>query len=345
MSRRKNNGKAMTDSLGREFPRHRREEPAEAIRVPVSLREPRLGHREIENMSKQKDHLGNEYKCLAGMCAAHGTTVKLCRSRRGRGLGVAQALDPAPMPRRAAKTVTGPDGNEYASIVKMCRATGMDRHVIYGRLRIGWTLEQAVAGTNEDTGYDSAGRPCTGPDGREYPSISAMRGACGLSVSTVNSRMLRGMSLEEAVRPSEYGSRSCADHTGKRHAGKAAMCAAWHVNAATYAGRIRRGWTVEQALTTPPEDHGGKSDPFGTPYPSTEALAKNWHVTAGLYEYYARKCPENPLAKTCASIWPGTRAGDCAILSCVEWPWFLCEGKTGKVILHALELKRLKNGN
>lgn len=294
-------------------------------------------------MSRQKDHLGNEYKCLADMCAAHGTTVKLYRPRRGRGLGVAQALDPAPMPRRAAKAVTGPDGNRYASIAEMCRATGLDKHVIYGRLRIGWTLEQAVAGTNEDTGYDSSERPCTGPDGKEYPSISAMCGACGLSVSVVNSRLLRGMTLEEAVRPPEYGSRSCADHTGKRHASKEAMCAAWHVNAATYAGRIRRGWTMEQALTAPVECHDGKSDPFGRTYASAEALTEAWHVTAGLYQYYAGKHPDEALARTCASRWPGTRAGDCAILSCVEWPWFLCKDKTGRVILHALELKRLKD--
>lgn len=273
------------------------------------------------------------------MCAAHGTTVKLYRSRRGRGLSVEQALDPRPMPRSKAISVTGPDGTEYASIAEMCRKTGRDKHRIYGRIRIGWTREDALNGR---AGASGSGPAVTGPDGNAYPSISAMCRACGLDPNIVSGRLRRGQDLGTAVRPPEYGPRSCEDHTGRRHASKAAMCKAWNVNPATYEGRIRRGWTVEQALTAPPEDHCGTSDPFGIKYASDKALAADWYVHEATYRYHERKHPGQGLALACAAAWPGTRAGGCEILACVAFPWFLCRDGRSEILLHALELKKLK---
>lgn len=133
--------------------------------------------------------------------------------------------------------------------------------------------------------------PQVDPNGKEWPSFSAMCRAWGIDRTTVCSALARGRTLEQALTHSGYESNRPdvpperrTDHHGKTYPTIKAMCFEWGIQEPVYLTRRRLKWTVQRALETPVKK---KSEPVtdhqGNVYPSVQAMCEAWGVIPGTY--------------------------------------------------------------
>ena len=108
------------------------------------------------------DHLGNEYGTLRGMCKKYNITPTAYLHRLKRGCTPEVALvtpvgklykgqEKKPRPpkenlpgNRTRKKCRDHLGNEYDSIIEMCRAYKISYAAYHYRLERGWTVEKAL---------------------------------------------------------------------------------------------------------------------------------------------------------------------------------------------------------
>lgn len=120
--------------------------------------------------------------------------------------------------------------------------------------------------------------------GREFPTRSAMAAAWGVLGGTLNARLERGWSVQDALTvpvKGRVGPVPSTDHKGRVFPSQGAMCEAWGVKQQTFLNRRRRGWDLEDALTGAPSALGPvKGRPItdwdGMDFRSIAAMAR-WH--------------------------------------------------------------------
>jgi hypothetical protein len=96
------------------------------------------------------------------------------------------------------------------------------------------------------------GKPCV-VDGVTYESLSAAARAYGLPVATVQMRLLRGRTIEEAVTlaPDEANtSATPITIEGTTYPSVRAAIRAYGMSWNTVMSRVPRGWKLEDAITT-----------------------------------------------------------------------------------------------
>ena len=90
-----------------------------------------------------EDHLGNKFESFAAMCRFHGVNTEVTRSRVKAGMPLEKALT---MPSRGTiiKPARDHEGNVYSSVSAMCSYWGVTTSAYNGRIRQGWTIEEAL---------------------------------------------------------------------------------------------------------------------------------------------------------------------------------------------------------
>lgn len=91
-----------------------------------------------------EDHLGNAFPSVTEMCRHWGVKQPTFRARLKAGYGLQAALTAPPKTNPYGVRCMDHKGNVYASINEMCRAYGIDRHVLKNRLSAGMPLEEAL---------------------------------------------------------------------------------------------------------------------------------------------------------------------------------------------------------
>lgn len=228
-------------------------------------------------------------------------------------------------------------GTEFPSEAAMCRAHGVPQGVFRRRRSKGMSLEDALTLPNAPQAV-----PCTGPDGKEYPSMSAMCRANGLARPTVSSRMEKYAGNPEKITAGSIF--ETEDHHGKKFRSVKAMLREYGVKPHAYYERIRAGYTKEQALTAAPRTLGyaAAHDFDGTEFPSVTHMCRHWRVLPNAVRARISRtgcAPEDALRHVVESTWPGKTACGHEIRKCVRWPWFLCAGPGGNVLLRADRLR------
>lgn len=147
-------------------------------------------------------------------------------------------------------------GREYPALRQMAHAWHISPALLRYRLEKGWSIEKSLT-TPPD---DRSPRICRDHLGKEYPSLTAMARAYGLTLETLRSRMRKGWSLKEQLTiPAGEGwhridGAVCQDHLGHvfptwkdlwRYHRKRGRT---QIKYDTFAGRIRIGWDVKRAL-------------------------------------------------------------------------------------------------
>lgn len=165
-------------------------------------------------------------------------------------------------------------GQTFPSQKAMAEAWGISPKIYMGRVRRGWSVEEALTGR----------KTCSDHTGRVFPTIKDMCEYWGIPRSTYNSRLRNGWTIEEALTDTGQCKRfiPCTDHTGRKFPSLNAMCRAWYVTSKTYNERRERGWTLEEALTgtgpyragTPCSDHAGRE------YTSITAMCDHWGISS-----------------------------------------------------------------
>ena len=116
--------------------------------------------------------------------------------------------------------------------------------------------------------------------GNEYPSMSAMAKAYGLSPSVLTTRLNRDWSFERALTTPPDKGIPCKDHTGKTFSSLKELAEAYHMEYEVLKARLTREWDIESALTTPPRERrsGGCSDHLGNHYPDQKSMAEAYGI-------------------------------------------------------------------
>ncbi len=112
-----------------------------------SLEEALTGNKKRINPKAKKcsDHLGNEYETIVDMCNAYGVNYKIYKRRISLGWTIREALSEKDNPIKPnSKACKDHLGNEFASIVEMCKYWHITPDLHKGRLKDGWTLEETL---------------------------------------------------------------------------------------------------------------------------------------------------------------------------------------------------------
>jgi len=97
------------------------------------------------NAVEAVDHKGNKFKSVSEMCRFWDVKLSRYKERVKMGWSVEKALtEPAKNIKIIKKPCTDHLGNSYPSENAMCRAYNISRYTFTSRLKLGWTLEQAL---------------------------------------------------------------------------------------------------------------------------------------------------------------------------------------------------------
>lgn len=152
---------------------------------------------EALNVRPVTDHLGNEYNSVKAMCDHYGITVPAYYGRRKGGASLEDALTGTNIVRgrsrreNSCKPVRDHLGNQFASIVEMCKYHNVKYSTFKNRRSTGWSLKDCLK--------SSKGKTVTDHLGNEYDSTEDMCDHYGIPCKTYEYRIHRGYSQNEAL--------------------------------------------------------------------------------------------------------------------------------------------------
>lgn len=190
------------------------------------------------------DHLGNSFKTLKELLAAHNISQSAYYKRRSRGMTLQEILDKEILDRHVVDHL----GNTYESLIKMCEHYNIKKDTYKHRLKIGLSVEEAL--TLEKR---KVRRKKTIEDhkGNKFETIIDMCKYWGISVDLYRSRRAYGWSLRDALEVHDKLRKESVDHLGNKYKSIDDMCRYWGIKPSTYQSRIRYGYTLQEALETP----------------------------------------------------------------------------------------------
>lgn len=144
------------------------------------------------------DHMGNTFNSQSEMCAYWGVSCTTYLSRLKAGRTQAEALS-----KQSRSAIFDFAGNEYHSAEDMCRAYGLSLDTYNYRIQHGWDKQTALT-TPIEVKRVSQTNQCRDPEGRVFPSFSALCRFYGKSRALVKYRMSKGLCLEAALKIKEH---------------------------------------------------------------------------------------------------------------------------------------------
>ncbi len=140
-------------------------------------------------------------------------------------------------------------GNEYTSEIEMCAQYNINPATYRGRIRNGWTKEDAL--TKEARGIK---RSPTYIDhlGNAYKDQKSMCKHYGIEPDLFVKRISNGMSLKDALTTpirKRIKAPILIDHLGNAFSTQTKMCEHYKIDINTFRKRILSGWTLKEALT------------------------------------------------------------------------------------------------
>jgi hypothetical protein len=147
------------------------------------------------------------------------------------------------------------NGQSFDSITTLSEHLAISKQKVTRRLSSGWTPEQAVGLVAPNKRLGSTGKPLEF-DGVRYSSLVEASTALGLNPGTIAARVLKGYSVEDALRGSlkeRVGTRAkTIEYRGEVFQSHEELAAHYSQQWRTVGKRTGRGWTLEQALGIDP---------------------------------------------------------------------------------------------
>lgn len=153
-----------------------------------------------------------------------------------------------------------------------------------------------------------AGIPCQDHEGNQFKSISEMCRHWGITASSYQGRLERGIDQKEALTaPKTKGpAKPCKDHLGNEYPSNAHMFRKYGINYTIWKYRhITKGWTLEKTLTTPVSDPDLAGahvcrDHLGNTFRSKKDMCDYWRIPRNVF--FARQKKKLSLAQCLAPI-------------------------------------------
>lgn len=232
------------------------------------------------------DHLGTEFSSVNAMCKHWGITKEIYRSRTRYGWSLKDTLTiPIGSKKPTAKVSVDHLGNKFPTIKDMCEYWNVTVSAYKGRIKAGWTLEEALT-TPIGLVYPNS-KSATDHLGNSYSSKSDMCRHWNIELSIFEGRIASNWTLEEAL-TLPYGTRHknhiITDHLGNIFPTVKHMCEHWNIPPYVYNGRIEIGWSKEKALTTPRcKAKQSATDHLGNYFSSIKQMCEYWNISQSCY--------------------------------------------------------------
>lgn len=200
------------------------------------------------------DHVGNRYKSFKDMCKAWQKASYLVKSRLNNGWSLQDALTIKKNPtHKKTHHILQHEfldhyGNRYQTFKDMCKAYKLNPFCVRSRLRIGWSLQDALTKPLQNKRFFSV-------NGERFESIAAIAKTYKKSAATIYQRLKRGWNLQDAVnvpflgKIKVYKGKESVDHKGNHYNSFSAMCIAYDKSSDLVQKRLDRGWNLQDALT------------------------------------------------------------------------------------------------
>lgn len=205
------------------------------------------------------------------MCKAYGITTSAYCYRKQTGRTLEECLT---QPITKVKKVKDHKGNVYATIADMCKTYNVSYNVYHERRRKGKSVEEALTNpTKQTVPYERPDGPVIDHLGIEHASFEAMCREYEVVPDTCVSRLNRGQTLEEALRPSK-GLKPVTDHLGNEYPTVTALCKHYGINYSSYMQQKARGYSLEEIISKQRQYEGLD----GNVFPSLIEMAEHYNL-------------------------------------------------------------------
>lgn len=199
---------------------------------------------------------GVKYPGLAAATEAAGIPLSTVKKRLRGGYSLAQALGNESPPKRMVpgKAVTVGE-QSYMSIAHACHQLGKDEKLVAGRLRNGWSIDEAFDIVKPPSKLGQNGLRIE-VGGQIFASHALAAKAFGIDPRKLHKRQKAGWTLEQALGikppPERIGNGAkTVVLQGVEYPSMEAACAAYGRTVSTVGRRLRKGLSLEKAIATP----------------------------------------------------------------------------------------------
>ena len=142
-------------------------------------------------------------------------------------------------------------GVRYPTVRDAAAAFGIHPGTLSRRLRDAWDIEESIGARPHVK--QMPGRALT-YKGKTYPSIKTLAAAVGVEASTLQARLAKGRTVQQAVEftPRRTGNRKPLRFRNRSYPSGEALAAENGLTWSVVSRRVRRGWTMAQALAVDP---------------------------------------------------------------------------------------------
>lgn len=216
------------------------------------------------------DHLGNQYANVGEMCKHYGIKRSTFADQISKGIPLETILTHSVTKISPSNCIECKDhlGNTYSSITEMAKHYGLKSSTLNGRLKAGYSLEEALTPTLRIGDY-------TDHLGNHFSTQQEMADYWGINVSTLAMRLRKGYSIEKAL---EIVTREVTDHKGVTYKSVVALAEAYGMTRSTVERRLKNGWSMEKTLTTPSTTRKKFKDHLGNEYATFAKMCKAWNM-------------------------------------------------------------------
>ena len=285
------------------------------------------------------DHLGQTFESMSAM-AKHWNIPSSTLERRlnTMNLTIKQALTYTTAECKVlSKKCKDHLGNTFVSKKQMCDHYNIPTQIYFGRIGIGWTVEQAL--TTPIVTQAKNSKSIKDHTGQEFKSISQMCRAWNISRSTFNARTKSGWNIEQALtKPCakiDIQQKDCYDHLGNHYASQNKMCEHYGITHHTLNTRLNKlGWSLEDALTKQNIINATEiNDTYGHTFPTLRDMAHYYHIPA--YKLQGKSYTEEDLRKVLHSGFrKGAQIGPITVQKCVQFPYYVVTENGHEYMLH-----------
>ena len=242
--------------------------------------------KDMRGLQEYVDFKGNVFPTAASMEEAYGAYkgALAVLLKRGKTTEEASYI----LSKRVPVDTTCYDhlGNKFPTKRKMVEVWGIPIHKYYKRIKLGWSLEEALTGERiKPKEYIGNSKECKDHLGNSFKSIRDMCRFWNTTESAYHKRVSTGMSLEDALTlPLNSGGRKrkemmYTDFKGNSFTTVQSMCDFHGVSMSTLQRHMKSGKTLEEALKYLVED-SKVYDHLGNSFSSYTSMAKYYGLKA-----------------------------------------------------------------
>lgn len=218
------------------------------------------------------EYNGVKYPSLSKLCHEYNLDYNRVEGRLYRGWSLEDAIN---TPRiEQDKIELSYDNKIYSSLNSLCEENGLTYSSVYYGLKSGLSLEDAISKSKvEDCKAISFEY-----NGKKYRNLSCFCKEHDLNYGTIQARIKRGWSIEDAINKPIYSGKQFT-YNGKEYSSINSFCKEHGLSCNLIRNRLRKGCSLEDALNKPKSNRHTSITYRGRLYKSIAELSRDTGVS------------------------------------------------------------------